>query len=83
MEPEQKKEMEEFQKIRDKYKIPFSCPACDKLMMNYDDRRFYQYGICNNCYICFIADRDFNKDFLRDRDKILNYIKQKIANKTK
>jgi len=79
--PEGHEAKEEFQKIRDQYKVPFACHACNKLMYNFDEKPFYQYGVCQECHIFYIADRDLSEEFLRDRPGLLTYVKEKIEEK--
>lgn len=68
----------EFQVLRDEYKIPFSCYACNKLMMNWDDKFFFRYGVCANCTINYIEGRELEESLLKDRKKLLIYVKNAI-----
>lgn len=75
-------EDEELDKLRDELKVPFSCYGCGKLMYNWDTQYFYRYGVCAHCTISHIEDRELDSELLRDRKKLLNYVKEQILKKT-
>lgn len=79
--PEGQKVKDEMQSIRDMYKMPFACYACNKLMYNFDNKPFFRYGVCQECFISWIDGRDLSEDLLRDRAGLLAYIKEKIEEK--
>jgi hypothetical protein len=40
------------------YRCPSFCPQCDVTMRGHlSTKSYYDYGVCNNCYIEFIEDR--------------------------
>ncbi len=71
------------QELRDQYKVPFSCYACGCLMYNWDNSAFYKYGVCSDCSINYIEDRELPENLFRDRVALLEYVKTKISEKTK
>ena len=81
--PEGWKAKDELQKIRDEYKIPFGCHACGKLMYNFDNKPFYRHGVCQECFINWIDERDLPEELLKNRADLLAYVKEKIEQKKK
>lgn len=79
--PKGHEERNEMQSIRDLYKIPLACPACNTLLYNWDNQFFYRHGICADCTILYVDDRDLPEDLKADRKKLLAYVKEKIAEK--
>ena len=65
-----------------KDRVPFSCPACKKLMYNIDDKSFYCFGTCLDFEIQYIEDRHIPQELLRSRPDLLKYIQQKIEETT-
>ena len=64
-----------------KERVPFSCGVCGNLMYNWDEQFFYRHGMCANCSIDWIEDRQREPGkFKSNADKVL-YAKQKIAEK--
>lgn len=70
-----------WEELRDTYKIPFGCHACGKLMYNWDKQFFYRYGVCADCTVDFVEDRDLPAELLRDRKQLLDYVKKSIEEK--
>lgn len=79
--PEGQKEKDEIQNWRDQYKVPLACYACNKLMYNFDNKPFYRYGCCQECFINWIDERDLDENLLKDRARLLAYLKEKIEEK--
>lgn len=66
------------QELRDEYKVPFTCPACGLLMYNWDTKYFYRYGVCSNCSINYIEDRELSEALIKNRPGLLEYVKNSI-----
>jgi hypothetical protein len=43
---------------RHSYKRPIFCPLCQKISATLDDKYFEQYGICMECYIMNVENRE-------------------------
>lgn len=71
------------QEQRDEFKVPFACHACNTLMYNWDRRWFYRRGVCASCSINYIEDRDLPEELLKNRPKLLEYVKEKIEERNK
>ena len=41
-----------------KYRVPVWCPSCDGAMKGKSTVTFYQYGVCQVCWIEFIDGRE-------------------------
>jgi hypothetical protein len=72
---------EEFQEYRDMYKVPFVCPACNGIMYNIDTSAFHKFGICKDCEMSWIFERNLDSNLLRDRKKLLKHIINSIEEK--
>ena len=43
----------------EKLRVPMWCPQCRSTMLdNKSNSTYYKYGVCINCYIEFIEDRE-------------------------
>lgn len=73
----------EFQDLRDEFKIPFACYGCNKLMENWDDKYFFKYKVCSKCAINYIEDRDLDPELLKDRNRVLDHVKEMIKKSQK
>lgn len=73
----------DFQELREKYQMPVDCPGCGRLMSNWDNKPFFTFGVCSNCQIDWIKGRSLDPDLLKSREKLTNYVKQKIEEKAK
>lgn len=71
----------EVQQIRDQYKVPIACPACNKLMYNWDTKFFYRHGVCADCTVDYIEDRTIDPEIYNNRSKLLLYVKEMIEEK--
>lgn len=81
--PEEIQANKEYEETRRRYRMPLSCPACGSLFYNWDKQFYYKYGVCADCSIDYIEDRDLPHDLIRDWDRLLAYVKQKISEKEK
>lgn len=70
-----------FQELRDEFMIPFACHGCNSLMTHWDDAPFYRTGVCANCEIDWVKSDRAPDDIKKDRKKLRQFIKQKLAEK--
>lgn len=70
-----------WEEIRDRYKVPFSCHACGKLMNNWDTQFHHRYGVCGDCAVDYVEERDLSPELLKDRPALLKYVKEAIQEK--
>lgn len=68
--------LENLTDIQDR--VPFSCPACSKLMMNIDDASFYRFGVCITCEIDWVEGREIPNEIRTNRKSLTRWIKEKI-----
>ena len=66
----------EMDELRNEFKVPWTCPACNQLMMNWDDKFWYQKGVCCDCTINFVEGRKLDPALLKDRKALLEYVKK-------
>ncbi len=71
----------DFQDLRDLYKVPLGCPACNKLMYNWDTKFFYRHGVCADCTVDYIEDRDVPEAVKNHRKALLQFVKDGIEEK--
>lgn len=81
--PEERKEQEEYENLRQSHRMPLACPACGSLFYNWDKSFYYRHGVCADCTIEYIEGRNLDEDLLRNREELAKYIKQKISEKNK
>lgn len=46
------------QEIRNKYKVPFSCPLCKRIMRGKSTQTYFKHGVCIDCTINFVEGRE-------------------------
>ena len=78
---DEEREVKIDQKERSRNIVPWACHACGFLMYNWDKTPFYRYGVCSDCSINYVEDRDLPENLIRDRDKLIEYVKEKVAEK--
>lgn len=60
-------------------RVPIACPACGKFLYNIDTQYIYKKGVCADCYVTWIEDRDLSH--LKSNKDYINYCKDKIEEK--
>jgi hypothetical protein len=71
----------EQQSLRDKYKMPYKCDCCSKFMEHVDDMYFYRWGVCSDCAINYLEDRQNLEHLKFNKDEAQSYVKSKIEQK--
>lgn len=61
-------------------RVPLACPACKNLLMNWDTQFYHRWGVCANCYIDHLENRENLPKFSSNVARA-EYVKQKIAEK--
>lgn len=72
---------EDWQKVRDEYKIPYKCPCCEKYMEHIDDSYFYRWGVCSDCSINYLEDRQNLEHLKFNKKESQAYVSLKIQEK--
>lgn len=52
---------------RQELRMPLSCKACGTFMYNRDTKYFYISGVCADCHINYIEDRNLNLHTHKER----------------
>ncbi len=60
------------------YRIPLCCPACTQLLMNRDNKSFLRFGVCQDCEIMWVEDRNLSKELIRNRKALVSHVKLQI-----
>jgi len=61
-----------------KHTLPFFCPReeCKKITSTIDDKYLLEYGVCSQCYVFYIEDRNapiIDVEFFKNRLKQRGY----------
>jgi hypothetical protein len=71
-------QIEDHEMIKDR--VPIACPACKGGLDLFSVSYYNRHGVCADCTINFIEDRQTLPQF-KNRDAKVAYVKQKIAEK--
>jgi hypothetical protein len=65
--------------LRNKYKIPLSCPLCELIMRGKSSETFFRWGVCVMCTIEFVEDREdrWKSGWRPDPEEMAGYLKSR------
>jgi hypothetical protein len=73
----------EMQELREIYAVPMGCPACGRLMTNWDNAPYYRFGICAECEVNYVKSKKAPEELKKDRKGLISFIKNKIEESNK